>query len=58
VPFTLIQGPPGTGKTHTVLGVLNTWHLTQFQRFFMSLDAAVRALAERGAKLGERCDSE
>jgi hypothetical protein len=53
VPFTLIQGPPGTGKTHTVLGVLNTWHLTQFQRFFMSLDSAVRALAEGGAQLGE-----
>jgi senataxin len=53
VPFTLIQGPPGTGKTHTVLGVLNTWHLTQFQRFFLSLDSAVRALAEGGAKLGE-----
>jgi senataxin len=58
VPFTLIQGPPGTGKTHTVLGVLNTWHLTQFQRFFMSLDSAVRALAEGGAQLGEsECSS-
>lgn len=52
VPFTLIQGPPGTGKTHTVLGVLNTWHLTQFQRFFMSLDAAVRTLAESVRKTG------
>lgn len=27
LPFTLIQGPPGTGKTHTVRGILNTWHL-------------------------------
>eukprot|EP00879_Flechtneria_rotunda_P011055 GHRR01011551.1.p1 GENE.GHRR01011551.1~~GHRR01011551.1.p1 ORF type:complete len:847 (+),score=311.53 GHRR01011551.1:365-2905(+) len=51
VPFTLIQGPPGTGKTHTVLGVLNTWHLVQFQRFFMSLDSAVRQLAESGAAI-------
>ena len=47
-PFTLIQGPPGTGKTHTVLGVLNTWHLTQFQRFYGSLDAALRREAHSG----------
>uniref|UniRef100_A0A383W880 Uncharacterized protein n=1 Tax=Tetradesmus obliquus TaxID=3088 RepID=A0A383W880_TETOB len=58
VPFTLIQGPPGTGKTHTVLGVLNAWHLTQFQRFFLSLDAAVRELAERGAKLDAEMTSD
>lgn len=32
LPLTLIQGPPGTGKTHTVLGVLNTWHLVQYRR--------------------------
>ena len=24
-----LQGPPGTGKTHTVLGILNSWHLVQ-----------------------------
>ena len=29
-PFPLpLQGPPGTGKTHTVLGILNSWHLVQ-----------------------------
>jgi hypothetical protein len=33
-----------------VLGVLNTWHLTQFQRFYGSLDAALR----RDAHSGER----
>ncbi|GAX75224.1 hypothetical protein CEUSTIGMA_g2668.t1 [Chlamydomonas eustigma] len=32
LPFTLIQGPPGTGKTHTVLGILNSWHLIQYRR--------------------------
>lgn len=29
VPWALIQGPPGTGKTHTVLGILNVWHLVR-----------------------------
>lgn len=33
-PIMLIQGPPGTGKTHTVRGVLNLWHLVQFQRYY------------------------
>jgi AAA domain len=56
-PFTLVQGPPGTGKTHTVLGVLNTWHLVLFQRFYASLDAAVRALADTHADGGRRVDA-
>lgn len=34
LPFVLIQGPPGTGKTHTVVGVLNVWHLTAYQRYY------------------------
>lgn len=34
LPVMLIQGPPGTGKTHTVRGVLNLWHLVQFQRYY------------------------
>jgi len=34
LPFVLIQGPPGTGKTHTVLGILNMWHLTAFQQYY------------------------
>eukprot|EP00775_Hariotina_reticulata_P003845 gene3845-4102_t len=58
VPFTLIQGPPGTGKTHTVLGVLNTWHLVQFQRFYRSLDAAVRDLADSKAVIDQVLVSE
>jgi len=37
MPFNLIQGPPGTGKTHTVRGILNTWHLVQYQRYYDSL---------------------
>eukprot|EP00192_Tetraselmis_astigmatica_P002163 CAMPEP_0117691478 /NCGR_PEP_ID=MMETSP0804-20121206/25743_1 /TAXON_ID=1074897 /ORGANISM="Tetraselmis astigmatica, Strain CCMP880" /LENGTH=1048 /DNA_ID=CAMNT_0005504717 /DNA_START=243 /DNA_END=3386 /DNA_ORIENTATION=+ len=40
-PFTLIQGPPGTGKTHTVRGILNTWHLVQYQRYYDSLVACL-----------------
>ncbi|GLI69287.1 hypothetical protein VaNZ11_013870, partial [Volvox africanus] len=31
-PITLVQGPPGTGKTHTVRGILNTWHSTMYHR--------------------------
>lgn len=38
-PVTLIQGPPGTGKTHTVCGILNVWHLVQYQRHYKSLEA-------------------
>lgn len=39
LPFTLIQGPPGTGKTHTVVGVLNVWHLVAYQAYFNGLIA-------------------
>jgi hypothetical protein len=53
VPFTLIQGPPGTGKTHTVLGVLNAWHLTEFQRFYTSLDKLFRQ--ECWLRMGGKC---
>ncbi len=45
LPITLIQGPPGTGKTHTVIGILNTWHLTQYQRCYSSLHARLRHLS-------------
>jgi hypothetical protein len=50
-PTTPAQGPPGTGKTHTVLGILNAWHLTQFQRYYIALEAWLvrQALAVRGA---------
>ncbi|KAK9867986.1 hypothetical protein WJX84_009523 [Apatococcus fuscideae] len=37
VPIVMIQGPPGTGKTHTVKGMLNIWHLVQFQRYYATL---------------------
>ena len=42
-PFTLIQGPPGTGKTHTVVGVLNVWHLVAYQRHYAARAAALGA---------------
>ncbi|KAK9811177.1 hypothetical protein WJX73_008484 [Symbiochloris irregularis] len=47
-PFTLIQGPPGTGKTHTVTGVLNTWHLVAFQRYHHPLVEILKAEALAG----------
>lgn len=50
LPISLIQGPPGTGKTHTVKGILNTWHLIQFQRhmdgWLQQAQAALRQQAE------------
>ena len=46
VPIVMIQGPPGTGKTHTVKGMLNVWHLVQFQRYYATL--AQELLGGRG----------
>ncbi len=53
LPITLIQGPPGTGKTHTVLGILNTWHLIQYQRYYDALMQLMKAEAfgQEGASL-------
>jgi superfamily I DNA and/or RNA helicase len=35
--FTLIQGPPGTGKTTTIIGLLNTIHLREFNKYYQEL---------------------
>ena len=43
----MIQGPPGTGKTHTVKGMLNVWHLVQFQRYYATL--AHELIGSRGS---------
>ena len=32
--FTLIQGPPGTGKTTTVVGILNTLHIREYNKYY------------------------
>ena len=32
--FVLIQGPPGTGKTSTVLGILNTMHIREYNKYY------------------------
>lgn len=42
LPVMLIQGPPGTGKTHTVVGILNLWHLVQFERYYKRILAHFR----------------
>lgn len=47
--FTLIQGPPGTGKTTTLLGVLNTVHLSGFNRYNESLIAGEQLQEHREA---------
>lgn len=56
LPFTLIQGPPGTGKTHTVMGILNTWHLIQYQRYNRSWTRYVRSEAAALAAAGSVAD--
>lgn len=38
----------GTGKTHTVVGILNTWHTVQYRRHQSAwLEQAAAALSER-----------
>jgi hypothetical protein len=32
--FTLIQGPPGTGKTSTIIGMLNSNHLREYDCYY------------------------
>jgi energy-coupling factor transporter ATP-binding protein EcfA2 len=37
--FTLVQGPPGTGKTSTILGILNAFHIREYNRYYqLALD--------------------
>ena len=37
--FTLIQGPPGTGKTFTILGILNSFHIREYNKYYrMAVD--------------------
>lgn len=39
--FTLIMGPPGTGKSSTIISLLNSIHIREYNRYFASLLAAV-----------------
>ena len=39
--FTLIQGPPGTGKTATVVGILNTIHMLEYDKYYKLLLSTV-----------------
>ncbi len=32
--FTLVQGPPGTGKTSTIIGMLNSIHIREYNRYY------------------------
>ena len=53
LPIALIQGPPGTGKTHTVIGVLNLWHLVQFQRYYERVVEQYRHSSGTSTNAGE-----
>lgn len=44
--FVLIQGPPGSGKTSTILGILNSIHLREYNRFYKHAIEAM--LSEEG----------
>jgi senataxin len=35
--FTLIKGPPGTGKTTTLVAVLNSLHIRQYNKYYESV---------------------
>lgn len=53
-----LQGPPGTGKTHTVVGILNSWHMIQYRRHQAAwLDAARTALAVSARRGGLGADA-
>ncbi len=46
--FVLIQGPPGTGKTSTVLGILNTIHIREYNKYYELVMKAI--LGREGTK--------
>ncbi|GLC50926.1 hypothetical protein PLESTB_000447300 [Pleodorina starrii] len=48
-PITLVQGPPGTGKTHTVRGILNTWHSIMYHRHHTAWLRRARDILTRSA---------
>jgi hypothetical protein len=36
----LVQGPPGTGKTATILGILNAFHIREYNRYYQRAGAS------------------
>ena len=53
--FTLIQGPPGTGKTSTILGILNAFHIREYDRYYKM--AVEVFLGEEGIRCRESKDA-
>ena len=39
--FTIIQGPPGTGKTTVVIGILNSIHIREYNKYYQTMIKAV-----------------
>ena len=53
--FTLVQGPPGTGKTSTILGILNAFHIREYDRYYKM--AVEVFLGEEGVRCRESKDA-
>lgn len=53
--FTLIQGPPGTGKTSTILGILNAFHIREYDRYYKM--AVEVFLGDEGVRCRESKDA-
>ena len=53
--FTLIKGPPGTGKTTTLVAVLNSLHIRQFNKYYETIKgiAKEQRVSNRAQKLSD-----
>ena len=52
--FVLIKGPPGTGKTTTLLALLNSLYLREYNTYYETLLKKGEQAWRRGAKLKPR----
>jgi senataxin len=51
--FTLCKGPPGTGKTSTLVAILNSLHIRQFNKYYDTVRrVAATTTGNRNVKLG------
>jgi len=56
--FTLIKGPPGTGKTTTLVAVLNSLHIRQYNKYYEEvrrLAATLTGARQSALELARKC---